>query len=798
MDVRLLARESLALLLAGIVIVMGLAMVSYSPADPSWNHVTKAPASNMAGIAGAYLADFIYQLFGYAAWIWLVLLTLLTVRVAWGRKLWHSGWTSLFWLPVVLSVSALLQAHLPAGSSADLLSLKAGSGGALGMMLEHSIHGALKDVGRDVLLITLLLSSGVTASHWSLLALMKKLYEWTCNGFAATGDIVRKMFSAISHRKVRIEAREERNKVRQTRNAAAAAAPAYEPSAFDEPVEPYIPDSDDAFFGDFEPELTEPVITKPASRKKAPEPAPAPRSPVREEVVSIPEPEELKPVKVKVSQRATVETVASLERHHDDNSGFELPSLDLFDRGPETPKEHDPEVLQGVARSLESKLLDYRVDGNVVAVQPGPVVTQFELEPAPGTKVNRIVALQDDLARSMAAISVRVAGNIPGKNVIGIEIPNHEREMVVLHQVLASPAFANKRLMLPLGMGVDISGNPVVSDLAKMPHLLVAGTTGSGKSVAVNAMICSMLMARTPEELRMILVDPKMLELSVYDDIPHLLVPVVTNPHKAAKALAWAVYEMERRYQLMSDAKVRNIDGYNKSVEHDESAERLPMIVIVIDELADLMMVAGKEVEQAICRIAQKARAAGLHLILATQRPSVDVITGLIKANLPSRLSFQVSSKIDSRTILDQMGAEQLLGHGDSLFLSGGRDLRRVHGAFVSDAEVLALVEHLKGQGAPDYREEVFEIGSSGDASSGPGGDGGDEHDEKYDEAAALVIEKGSCSVSMVQRYLRIGYNRASRLVEQMEREGLVSPPGSGGLRKVLARSSADGGGVIE
>ncbi|TLS75951.1 DNA translocase FtsK [Mariprofundus erugo] len=798
MDVRLLARESLALLLAGIVIVMGLAMVSYSPADPSWNHVTKAPASNMAGIAGAYLADFIYQLFGYAAWIWLVLLTLLTVRVAWGRKLWHSGWTSLFWLPVVLSVSALLQAHLPAGSSADLLSLKAGSGGALGMMLEHSIHGALKDVGRDVLLITLLLSSGVTASHWSLLALMKKLYEWTCNGFAATGDIVRKMFSAISHRKVRIEAREERNKVRQTRTAAAAAAPAYEPSAFDEPVEPYIPDGDDAFFGDFEPELTEPVITKPASRKKAPEPAPAPRSPVREEVVSIPEPEELKPVKVKVSQRATVETVASLERHHDDNSGFELPSLDLFDRGPETPKEHDPEVLQGVARSLESKLLDYRVDGNVVAVQPGPVVTQFELEPAPGTKVNRIVALQDDLARSMAAISVRVAGNIPGKNVIGIEIPNHEREMVVLHQVLASPAFANKRLMLPLGMGVDISGNPVVSDLAKMPHLLVAGTTGSGKSVAVNAMICSMLMARTPEELRMILVDPKMLELSVYDDIPHLLVPVVTNPHKAAKALAWAVYEMERRYQLMSDAKVRNIDGYNKSVEHDESAERLPMIVIVIDELADLMMVAGKEVEQAICRIAQKARAAGLHLILATQRPSVDVITGLIKANLPSRLSFQVSSKIDSRTILDQMGAEQLLGHGDSLFLSGGRDLRRVHGAFVSDAEVLALVEHLKGQGAPDYREEVFEIGSSGDASSGPGGDGGDEHDEKYDEAAALVIEKGSCSVSMVQRYLRIGYNRASRLVEQMEREGLVSPPGSGGLRKVLARSSADGGGVIE
>lgn len=802
MDVRLLARESLALLLAGIVIVMGLAMVSYSPADPSWNNVTKAPASNLAGIAGAYLADFIYQLFGYAAWIWMVLLSILTIRIAWGRRLWHSGWTSLFWLPVVLSVAALLQAHLPSGSSADLLSLKAGSGGALGMMLEHSIHGALKDVGRDVLLMTLLLSSGVTASHWSLLALMKKLFEWTRGGFIAMGDMSRKVFSAISHRKVRIEAREERNKVRQTRSAAPAPLPAAAPAsapAFDEPLmEPYIPDDDHAFFDDFEPELIEPAITKPVSRKKAVEPTPAAPPPVREDVMITPEPEEPKPSKVKVSQRAVVATVSTLDRHHDDDSGFELPSLDLFDRGPETPKEHDPEVLQGVARSLESKLLDYRVDGNVVAVQPGPVVTQFELEPAPGTKVNRIVALQDDLARSMAAISVRVAGNIPGKNVIGIEIPNHEREMVVLHQVLASPAFANKRLMLPLGMGFDISGHPVVSDLAKMPHLLVAGTTGSGKSVAVNAMICSMLMARTPEELRMILVDPKMLELSVYDDIPHLLVPVVTNPNKAAKALAWAVYEMERRYQLMSDAKVRNIDGYNKSVEHDESSERLPMIVIVIDELADLMMVAGKEVEQAICRIAQKARAAGLHLILATQRPSVDVITGLIKANLPSRLSFQVSSKIDSRTILDQMGAEQLLGHGDSLFLSGGRDLKRVHGAFVSDAEVLALVEHLKEQGAPDYREEVFEIGSSGDAASGPGGDGSDEHDEKYDEAAALVIEKGSCSVSMVQRYLRIGYNRASRLVEQMEREGLVSPPGAGGLRKVLARSSADGGGVIE
>jgi len=304
-------------------------------------------------------------------------------------------------------------------------------------------------------------------------------------------------------------------------------------------------------------------------------------------------------------------------------------------------------------------------------------------------------------------------------------------------------------------------------------------------------------MTKTPQDLRLILVDPKMLELSMYDDIPHLLVPVVTNPHKAAKALNWAVYEMERRYQLMSEARVRNLESYNKAAEKQEGAERMPQIVIIIDELADLMMVAGKEVEQAICRIAQKARAAGLHLILATQRPSVDVITGLIKANLPSRLSFQVSSKIDSRTILDQMGAEQLLGMGDSLFLSGGRNLKRVHCAFVSDAEVIDLVEHLKEQGEPDYREEVFEAPSASDADAGAG-PGGAEHDEKYDEAAALVIEKGNCSVSMVQRYLRIGYNRASRLVEQMERDGLVSAPGSGGIRKVLARSEEAGGGVFE
>jgi len=733
MDVRLLVRESLALLIAGVVIVLALAMYSFSPLDPSLNNETQAAVSNLTGMAGAYASDFIYQLFGYAGWILVALLVLLTVRIGWGRKPYLGSWTSLFWLPVLLAVAALMHAHIPAGSMVDLLQLPAGPGGALGLKLDEALEGPLRSLGRDVLLITLLLSSLVAASHLSLLTLLQRCYLALAAAGLWFAAVVQDLFSKASERKDRMEAREERKEVRKIRPKKV--------------------------------KTSEPAVTKQA--------------------------------KVKVSRQAKQQQQAELAFFEPSDSGFKLPSLNLFGRGEGTQKSHNPESLQAIARMLEKKLLDYRVEGQVLAVHPGPVVTQFELEPSPGTKVNRIVALQDDLARSMAAISVRVAGNIPGKNVIGIELPNEEREMVVIHQVLSSKEFANRKHILPVALGVDISGQPVVTDLARMPHLLVAGTTGSGKSVAINAMICSLLMVKTPQDLRMILVDPKMLELSVYDDIPHLLVPVVTNPHKAAKALAWAVYEMERRYQLMSDAKVRNIDGYNSAAEKQEDAERLPYIVIVIDELADLMMVAGKEVEQAICRIAQKARAAGLHLVLATQRPSVDVITGLIKANLPSRLSFQVSSKIDSRTILDQMGAEQLLGNGDSLFLSGGRDLRRVHGAFVSDAEVIDLVDHLKAQGEPDYREEVFEVPTAADGDAA-GGMGGEEHDEKYDEAAALVIEKGQCSVSMVQRYLRIGYNRASRLVEQMEREGLVSEPKSGGMRKVLARSSADGGGVIE
>jgi len=758
MNTRARVGEAAALLLLAVTVTCGIALYSFSLQDPSFNHEISSPiVLNQVGLVGSYVADFLYQLFGVGAWLWLLLCLAVVVRLVRGMHPWLGGWTSLFWLPFVLGLCAWVDVH-HAWLAPLIQRLPAGAGGALGGMIATGLSLPLHAVGRDVLLLALAVSSFVAASHISLLYLVRQVFVLIDRSVALILRQLARIRLMLSGRKERMVAREQRQKLKKKRT---------------------------------------------------------PRKPKSEPQVG-------KPARVEMSRRAHEDQQGELALNEPSREGFKLPAVSLFTSPKVGKRAHNEQSLQAMARMLEKKLLDYRVEGAVVAVQPGPVVIQFEFEPAAGTKVSRIVTLQNDLARAMSAVSVRVAGNIPGKSVIGIEIPNEEREMVYMHEVLASPEFSTKKNILPLALGVDISGHPVVADLAKMPHLLIAGTTGSGKSVAVNSMICSMLMTYSPTDLRLILVDPKMLELSMYDDIPHLLVPVVTNPHKASKALAWAVYEMERRYRLMSEARVRNIDGYNKAVHKNGDSllssersgelrskrvspggksetvpaftERLPYVVIVIDELADLMMVAGKEVEQSICRLAQKARAAGLHLILATQRPSVDVITGLIKANLPSRISFQVSSRIDSRTILDQMGAEQLLGHGDSLFLSSGRNLKRVHGAFVSDAEVIGLVEHLKSQGEPDYREEVFEVVDNDQN----GGDIDNETDAKYDEAAELVIQKGQCSVSMVQRYLRVGYNRASRIVEQMEREGLVTPPGSGGMRKVLAKSLADGGGGIE
>lgn len=488
-----------------------------------------------------------------------------------------------------------------------------------------------------------------------------------------------------------------------------------------------------------------------------------------------------------------------------------LPSIALLDP-PRTDQGagFSPERLQDMSQMLVQKLADFGVKVEVTAVAPGPVITRFEIQPAPGVKASKISGLARDLARSMAMVAVRVVEVIPGKSVMGIEVPNENRAMVCISEVLASKEYDKSKSPLTIALGHDIGGNPIVTDLAKAPHMLVAGTTGSGKSVGVNAMLLSLLFKATPEELRLILVDPKMLELSVYEGIPHLLTPVITDMKEAHNGLRWSVEEMERRYQLMAAMGVRNIAGFNKKVKDAMEAgesiidptwqidksfdttpptlEPLPYIVIVIDEFADMMMMVGKKVEELIARIAQKARAAGIHMVLATQRPSVDVITGLIKANVPTRIAFQVSSKIDSRTILDQGGAEQLLGHGDMLFMPPGSALpERVHGAFVDDDEVHRLVAEWKQRGEPEYIEEITQ-GGEGDGV--PGMEGGDEKDDLYDQAVAFVTESGKCSISSVQRKLRIGYNRAARLVETMEASGVVSPPAHNGAREVIARAA--------
>ncbi len=525
---------------------------------------------------------------------------------------------------------------------------------------------------------------------------------------------------------------------------------------------------------------------------------------------------------VQPSKQAQVEAQPALT-FEDTHPGFELPPLSLLESPERVERLHlSDEALEENARMLETVLDDYGVKGEIVAVRPGPVVTMYELEPAPGLKASRVIGLADDIARSMAALSARVS-TVPGRSVIGIELPNENREKVILREILSSRDFGDGNQRLPLALGKDIGGDPVVANLAKMPHLLIAGTTGSGKSVAINTMILSLLYKLTPEECRMIMIDPKMLELSVYDGIPHLLSPVVTDPKKAVVALKWTVGEMEERYRKMSKMGVRNIEGYNGRVrealakgemfsrtvqtgfdedtgepifETDEfKPEALPYIVVIVDEMADLMMVAGKEIEACIQRLAQMARASGIHLIMATQRPSVDVITGTIKANFPTRISFQVTSKIDSRTILGEMGAEQLLGMGDMLYMAGGAKITRCHGPFVSDEEVEEIVNHLKQFGEPDYVGGVVEGPSEDkesniDAVLGLGGNT-DGEDALYDTAVQVVIKDRKCSTSYIQRKLAIGYNKAARLVEQMEDEGLVSPANHVGKREILVPEQA-------
>ncbi|MGI9318183.1 MAG: DNA translocase FtsK, partial [bacterium] len=490
--------------------------------------------------------------------------------------------------------------------------------------------------------------------------------------------------------------------------------------------------------------------------------------------------------------------------------GGELPNLSLLDIPVAAEGGYSREALESMSQLLVKKLNDFNVEVTVEAVQPGPVITRFEIEPAPGIKASQIVGLAKDLARSLTVDSVRVVENIPGKNVIGIEIPNQNREVVRLVEGLASTEFEKSSSPLTLVLGKDIAGNAVIADLMKMPHVLIAGTTGSGKSVCINALILSLVYKSTPEQVRMIMVDPKFLELSVYDGIPHLLAPVVTDMNKAANALRWCITEMDRRFRVMAEISVRNIAGYNKKVnaankageplldvtlEQDEEnpvyLTRLPVIVVIVDELADLMMVAGKKIEEIIIRIAQRARAAGIHLVLATQRPSVDVVTGLIKANVPTRIAFQVSSRADSRTVLDQMGAESLLGQGDMLFLPPGSGfMQRVHGSFVSDEEVAKVVADLKNSGTPVYIDEVTEGGGAVDE-GGSYSEGDGEADPLYDDAVRFVTQSRKASISSVQRALRVGYNRAARMIETMEEAGVISSA-ENGKREVLAQAAPE------
>ena len=463
---------------------------------------------------------------------------------------------------------------------------------------------------------------------------------------------------------------------------------------------------------------------------------------------------------------------------------YRLPGIGLLDKVESSEDELNLEHYYTVSKKLEKKLSDFGISGKVEGISPGPVVTTYEFAPAPGIKITRIVSLADDLAMGLKAESVRIVGSIPGKAALGIEIPNPQREIVYIRDIIASETFKNSMSKLTLGLGKDVVGQPVVADLAKMPHLLIAGATGSGKSVGINAIICSILFKATPDEVRFLLIDPKRIELSGYEDIPHLLHPVVVDPKMANRALQWAVREMERRYMLLDEMRVKSFASYNQVAE-----EKLPLIVIVVDELADLMMISSREVEESIARLAQMARAAGMHLILATQRPSVDVLTGLIKANFPTRISFKVFSKVDSRTILDMSGAEHLLGDGDSLFLPPGKArMQRIHGTYISEKETERIIEFLKEQGTARYDASVLEAveEENGDYY----GVGEDEYDEKYDEAVALVCESGQASISMVQRRLRVGYNRAARMIELMEKEGIVGPSDGSKPREVIARKN--------
>lgn len=735
------------MILGGCAIYLALILAGYDRADPGWSATAAVDhIVNPGGRFGAWLSDVMLYLFGLSAWWWVGFCVFL---IFWGyRRL--NGWLLADRRPFLIALGGFLLLLL---ASSGLEALRFHSvhaelplmpGGMLGHEASRAVALSFGHLGGTLLLLALV-SVGFslfTGLSWLNLAEHTgALVEWLL--FAATAA-----WQGRQDRRMGREVAQQREEVVEVTRR-----------RFEE---------------------HEPVHIEPAE------------------------------VAIRKSVRRDKERQRPLFL---DLPGGVLPPLALLDEATHDTPPPSPETLEFTSRLIEKKLADFGVEVKVLAAYPGPVITRYEVEPAVGVKGSQVVNLVKDLARALSVVSIRVVETIPGKSCMGLEIPNSKRQVVRLAEILDSLAYHDMASALALTLGKDIGGQPVVVDLAKMPHLLVAGTTGSGKSVAINAMILSLVYKSEPRQVRLIMVDPKMLELSVYDGIPHLLAPVVTDMKHAANALNWCVGEMERRYKLMSALGVRNLSGYNHKVldadkagkplpnpfsltpESPEPLQQMPFVVVVIDELADLMMVVGKKVEELIARLAQKARAAGIHLILATQRPSVDVITGLIKANIPTRISFQVSSKVDSRTILDQMGAEALLGQGDMLFLAPGTGLPvRVHGAFVSDGEVHKVVDHLKSVAQPDYVEGILEgAPTDGEGEFGAEGESGNgESDALYDQAVEIVLKTRRPSISLVQRHLRIGYNRAARLIEQMERSGLVSAMGANGNREVLAPARAE------
>ena len=771
------SKEGLFLLMTIAAIFLLLALMSYAPDDPGWRQLnSNLVTANLGGKSGAFLADLLFSLLGYGAY----LLAILPILKFWQRfkqpllQYGLMGWTWRFLgvLFILFSSSILIQLY----DGTELL--PAGAGGALGSSVSEPLVTQFGFVGASLL--------GLLGFIWGLTIYADIAWLATLDALGKlTLSFLAKICTKLESRRIL-----KHGQAAQDKNDAvplpSTAIPTLQPVATP-------------------PVLTKPVVSQVSLMPKVLSKAFA----AKKDQVNLVKPSvaaDVKKIKIEPFEK---KSLGQVQGHLFDVG--ELPSINLLNRQQGSHETgYSPEKLEEMSRLLEIKLKDFGVKIEVVAVNPGPVITRFEIQPAPGVKASKITGLARDLARSLAMVSVRVVEVIAGKSVMGLEIPNENRAMVYLGDVLSSHEFQSHKSPLALALGHDIAGDPVTADLAKMPHLLVAGTTGSGKSVGVNSMLISMLYKSGPEDLRLILVDPKMLELSVYDGIPHLLTPVVTDMKEAANGLRWCVAEMERRYKLMASLGVRNLAGYNKKVldaidageplkdpfwKAEESMEdapgdlgKLPYIVVVIDEFADMMMIVGKKVEELIARIAQKARAAGIHLILATQRPSVDVITGLIKANVPTRMAFQVSSRIDSRTILDQGGAEQLLGHGDMLYLPPGTSLPiRVHGAFVDDDEVHAVVADWKKRGSPVFIDSIIN-GDSGDGVPGMASDSDDEEaDALFDEAIAFVTQTRKVSISSVQRKLRIGYNRAARLVESMEQAGVVSTPSQNGAREVLA-----------